>query len=214
MVSHLNHHNLFSDNQYGFMGGCPTTLQLLKVLDHWTEILDHGGSVDCIYMDFMKAFNKVPHKRLLHKLKRYGINGNAVNWITAFLTDRRQRIQVNGTYSDWATVLSGIPQGSVLGPLLFVIYINDLPDIPKNSITYLFADDTKIYKEVRGRNDCDALQEDLRALQEWSNKWLLKFHPDKCKVLSLKTWIKKNTATSYIIPPLKRFHTTLKKVPS
>ena len=148
ITEHMNNEDLFSDKQFGFMGGRSTSLQLLKVLNEWTQILDDGGLIDCIYMDFMKAFDKVPHRRLLEKCKSYGINGQIHKWIAAFLRDRKQRVNVNGSKSEWSEVPSGIPQGSVLGPLLFVIYINDLPDIPLVSTTYLFADDTKIYNQI------------------------------------------------------------------
>ena len=185
IIEHFKWNKLFSTKQFGFISGRSTTLQLLTVLESWTKTLDEGGTVDCIYMDFMKAFDTVPHQRLLEKIKRYGIGGSVLGWISAFLTNRQQRVCINGNYSGWGKVTSGIPQGSVLGPILFVIYINDLPDVIKNSFAYLFADDTKVYKNVACDEDNQALQCDLSALQEWSDTWLLKFHPDKCEVLSI-----------------------------
>ena len=104
-----------------------TTLQLLKIMNEWTEILDNGGSIDSVYMDFMKAFDKVPHKRLIKKIERYDINNKTINWVRNFLTDRKQKVSVNGAESI-SYVTSGIPQGSVLRPILFVIYIHDMPD--------------------------------------------------------------------------------------
>ena len=111
--------------QYGFISGRSTSLQLLEVLDKWTEALDNGHYVDCIYMDFQKAFDKVPHKRLLEKIKSYGIVGPTLNWIEDFLLNRSQKVMVNGAGSEWENVTSGtcISQGSVLGPILFVICI-------------------------------------------------------------------------------------------
>ena len=169
-----------SDKQYGFIPGRSTSLQLLTVLDKWTESIDQGHPVDCIYMDYQKAFDTVPHKRLINKLNSYGINNQILHWIENFLSDRRQMVCVNGCQSNWSKVTSGIPQGSVLGPLLFVIFINDLPDIV-NSQVFLFADDTKIFRTIKNENDTKLLQEDLDMLSNWSEKWLLKFHPGKCK---------------------------------
>ncbi len=132
----------------------------------------------------MKAFDKFPHQRLLHKLKSYGIGENITSWMASFLTDRKQRVCVNGSYSDWKNVTSGIPQGSVLGPLLFVLYINDMPDDITSNI-FLFADDTKIFTNSSNHQNSVNLQQDLNKLIEWSNNLLLKFHPDKCKVLDI-----------------------------
>ena len=129
----------------------------------------------------MKAFDKVPHNRLLHKVENYGVTGNILGWISSFLKDRTHQVIVNGAKSGSAKVTSGIPQGSVLGPLLFVIYINDLPDVvDKDSFIYLFADDTKIFRKINTGVDKHILQRDIDRLLEWSNDWLLKFHPDKC----------------------------------
>jgi hypothetical protein len=180
LVDFMNRNNYFSDKQYGFISGRSTVLQLIRVLDTWTEILDRGGCVDVIYCDFMKAFDKVPHKRLCQVLQYYGITGSVLSWITDFLTDRRQRVLVNGVESAWHDVLSGIPQGSVLGPILFVIYINSLPGVATNSHVYLFADDTKVFREIMTNDDCDKLQQDIDRMYDWTGDSLLKFHPDKC----------------------------------
>ena len=185
IIKHFKDNLLFSSNQFGFISGRSTTLQLLHVLETWSEILDRGGNIDCIYMDFMKAFDTVSHERLLSKIQSYCISDQLLGWISSFLSDRQQRVCINGCHSNWGSVTSGIPQGSVLGPILFVIYINDLPEMVNNSTVYLFADDTKIFKEISCFADIDDVQEDLTALQEWSDKWLLRFHPDKCVALSL-----------------------------
>jgi len=185
IIKHFKDNDLFSNNQFGFITGRSITLQLLHVMETWSRILDRGGNIDYIYMDFMKAFDTVPHKRMLAKISSYGISGQLLGWISSFLSDRQQRVCINGCCSNLINVTSGIPQGSVLGPILFVIYINDLPDMVNNSITYLFADDTKLFNEIACPADIDKLQQDLTALQELSDKWLLRFHPDKCVVLSL-----------------------------
>ena len=186
IVEHMKLNKLFSDKQFGFISGRSTVLQLIRVIDNWTEILDEGGCIDVAYCDFMKAFDKVCHKRLVHKLKLYNIGTMYSKWIESFLDSRKQKVIVNGVASSPKDVTSGIPQGSVLGPILFVLYINDLPDVIKNgSIPYLFADDTKIFHSIKCTQDCKDLQEDIKAMQVWSEKWLLCFHPDKCKCMRI-----------------------------
>lgn len=186
IVHHMKSHNLFSDKQYGFIEGRSTVLQLIRVLDEWTEMLDNGSCVDVVYCDFMKAFDTVPHKRLVRKLNMFNISGCYSNWIEAFLCGRKQGVIVNGEESSWKSVTSGIPQGSVLGPLLFVLYINDLPlAINNESTPYLFADDTKVFHEIKTNNDCRSFQEDIFSLHDWSEKWMLRFHPDKCKAMRI-----------------------------
>ena len=134
----------------------------------------------------MKAFDKVPHERLLKKVEAYGIGGPLLGWMRSFLTGRKQRVRVGEDSSKWTQVTSGIPQGSVLGPTLFVLYINDLPDsIQNNSTAVMFADDTKLFARTDTSKDKEKLQEDLDCVCKWSSLWLLKFHTDKCKVLSL-----------------------------
>jgi hypothetical protein len=165
-------------------------------MDEWTKILDDGGEIDVIYMDFMKAFDKVPHRRLLEKLRCYGIDGKLLSWMKEFLNGRKQRVVVNGCKSGWKDVISGVPQGSVIGPLLFVLYINDLPDVVEAEV-YLFADDTKIFCRILD-DDTSPLQEDLNKLQKWSDTWLLKFHPDKCKVMKIHRGNKENNRKYYM----------------
>ena len=128
IVTHMKSNNLFSDKQFGFISGRSTVLQLMHVLDKWTESIDKGHSSDVIYMDYQKAFDTVSHRRLVGKLASYGIKGEVLRWVEAFLNDRRQRLIVNGKSSEWTNLTSGIPQGSVPSPILFVIYIKDMPD--------------------------------------------------------------------------------------
>jgi hypothetical protein len=185
IMKHLIENCLISNKQYGFMKGRSTALQLLHMLDKWTEFLEGEGQIDAIYTDFEKAFDKVPHKRLIKKLQAFGINSNLISWTTSFLSNRKHCVRVNGKFSQWKAVLSGIPQGSILGPLLFIIYINDLPDICEGDVgMYLFADDAKLFKFIKSRADCSVLQTNLDKLQEWSNNWLLKLNVKKCKVIS------------------------------
>ena len=187
IMEHMSKNNLLNSQQYGFVSGRSTVLQLIKVMDRWTEILDKGGCVDVVYCDFLKAFDKVPHKRLVQKLNYYGIAPLLVNWIKEFLSDRKQKVLVNGECSTWYEVTSGIPQGSVLGPTLFVMYINSLPDVISQSSSYLFADDTKLANGIFENSDCEALQSDLNNMVEWTEKSLLKFHPDKCVHMTIWT---------------------------
>ena len=142
------------------------------------------GVTDVIYLDFAKAFDSVPYRRLLAKLDGYRIRSRTLSWISAFLQGRTQYVCVNGSLSESAPVLSGIPQGSVLGPLLFVLFINDLPDIV-HSLCYMFADDTKAGRRVVTQEDALALQEDIQRLEGWSDNWLINFHPGKCHILTV-----------------------------
>jgi ribonuclease P/MRP protein subunit RPP40 len=176
---------LFSNCQHGFIKNRSTVTQLLKVLDKWTELLELGGQIDVIYTDLEKAFDKVPHKFLLKKLSAYNIDKDLVKWIKSFLLQRMQRVVINGHFSDWVKVVSGIPQGSVLGPLLFIIYINDLAfACDSGSHIYLYADDAKIFNHAAKDDKRCALQKDLDKLNEWIKKWLLKLNINKCKIVS------------------------------
>lgn len=207
IMNHMKKYKLFSKKQFGFISGRSTVLQLIKVLDKWTTAIDEGHAVDVVYCDFMKAFDRVPHRRLLEKISRYGIGEKYFKWIREFLTNREQCVVVNGEVSDWRPVSSGVPQGSVLGPLLFVFFINDLPECVKNnSEIILYADDTKIFRSIKCKNDCDLLQEDLKDLQAWTERWLLNFHPDKCKYMRI--------GRSDIEDPGYKFETQLERTTS
>jgi len=149
-----------------------------------THYIDHGYPIDVIYLDFQKAFDKVPHKRLKMKIDALGITGEVLNWIENWLKDREQRVVLLGSNSKWTRVKSGVPQGSVLGPLLFLIYINDIDDSVCSNLLK-FADDTKVFSVVHTKNDIDRLQKDLLNLGNWSQDWLMLFNVDKCKVMHL-----------------------------
>ena len=172
-MEHLINNNLLSNFQHGFIKARSCTTQL-----------EHGENGDAIYLDDTKAFDTVPHKRLLAKLSGYGICGKLPKWIAAFLEGRRQRIIVNGSKSSWTRVTSGMPQCSVLGPLLFVCYVNDMPE-NITSTAYMFADYTKVYRNIKTHIDREVLQSDLSRLEDWSRKWQLRFNGDKNKVLHI-----------------------------
>ena len=182
-MDHLKKHQLLSPDQYGFRPKRSCTLQLLHTLEDWSQMIEDGNTVDAIYLDYQKAFDAVPHQRLLSKLKACGIGGKLLEWIKAFLMNRRQQVVINGECSDWVPVTSGVPQGSVLGPLLFVLYINDMLATTKCPLK-IFADDTKIYQMSA---DSNKLQADIEQVLLWSNKWQLPFNEEKCKVLHIGT---------------------------
>ena len=198
IITHLTEHDVLTHQQYGFMNGRSTLLQLVKVLDSWTDSLDRGLEVDTVFLDFRKAFDTVPHKRLLDKLKHYGINGQILNWTKSFLTGRQQRVKLRGTASEWSQVTSGIPQGSVLGPTLFIIFINSLPNNIKSQI-FLFADDAKIFREIVTPQDHNILQEDLNKLHDWTNNSLLKFNANKCAMMTLSRHSDTTTDRTYTL---------------
>jgi hypothetical protein len=186
IMSFLLENKVFSGNQYGFIKGRSTVLQLLKVVDNWVKALDDGGQIDVIYTDFEKAFDKVPHRRLISKLYAYGVDTVLIMWIKAFLSSRSQQVRVGVEKSACKPVLSGIPQGSVLGPLLFVLFINDLPTVcDKGSQMFMFADDAKLYKCIKSDIDSNILNKCCNDLYTWSETWLMKLNTSKCKVLSI-----------------------------
>mgnify|MGYP003477484535 FL=1 len=184
ILEHLLKHKLIKDSQHGFTKGRSCLTNLLEYLETVTSLLDDNQPVDVIYLDFAKAFDKVPHGRLAAKLEALGIGGNVLNWIKNWLTNRRQRVNINGELSSWIAVLSGVPQGSVLGPLLFLIFIND---IDENVISKLwkFADDSKICHGVKNENDAKIIQSDLKLLFKWSVDWQMLFNVEKCVVLHM-----------------------------
>jgi ribonuclease P/MRP protein subunit RPP40 len=158
----------------------------LSLIDKWTSCLEKGGQIDALYMDFEKAFDKVPHRRLVSKLASYGINNEIIKWIEAFLYKRTFNVKINGIYSDLFLVLSGVPQGSVLGPLLFVIFMNDLPKMfDQDGELFLFADDGKLFRYIKDITDSVALQMDCQYFYNWTEKWLMKLNIEKCKVISI-----------------------------
>jgi hypothetical protein len=182
VIEHLHVNNCLSQCQHGFIAKRSCVTNLLAALDKWTDSLDEGAPVDVVYLDFAKAFDSVPHQRLISKLNSYGIISEVQSWITDFLVGRRQRVHVNGSFSDWSEVTSGVPQGSVLGPVLFVIFINDLPDVV-DSLCEMYADDTKLFDRVDSLEGVKKIQKDLDNLVTWADQWQLRFNVDKCQVL-------------------------------
>ena len=186
MLAHMVKYKLFTNERHGFVPKRNCATQLLESIETWCKVIEEQGYIDVIYTDFAKAFDAVPHKRLMRKVKSYGFKGDLLNWIKSFLTNRRQRVKVGGSISDCSKVKSGVPQGSVLGPILgpilFVIYINDMPEVISNSCK-LFADDAKIFGDV-SKQEIN-LQSDIDKLYDWSVTWQLPLNIEKCKCLHI-----------------------------
>jgi hypothetical protein len=167
--------------QYGFTKGKSVETNLLSCLNDWSSLVDLGKSVDVVYLDFAKAFDKVPINLLITKLKTHGISGRLLAWITHFLSDRKFAVKVNGVLSDFFDVLSGVPQGSVLGPKLFLLYTADIPGLFLSPCA-MFADDIKLYNVT---DNSFTLQEDLNKVLCWSESWGLPLNKNKCVVLHI-----------------------------
>jgi hypothetical protein len=183
---HMDTHGILSQFQHGFRARHSCETQLLVTLTDLFNSRDKGLQVDCAILDFSKAFDKVPHKRLISKLRLYGIDDPIQRWIQAFLTGRTQCVRVDGQFSEKSDVTSGVPQGTVLGPLLFLIFINDLPTvIDPHTTCRLFADDCLIYRNIHSLSDQVQLQKDLDSLQEWSITWGMHFNPKKCNIMTI-----------------------------
>ena len=197
VVTILEQHNLINDCQFGFRHKHSTVSLLLEAVNDWANTLENRNSAHCVFLDLAKAFDSVSHPRLLIKLEALGITGDLLNWFKAFLSDRRQRVVVNGQFSSWLPVTSGVPQGSVLGPLLFLLYINDISTVVSHSKVKLFADDVTVYKEISCPNDATLLQLDLSNIAQWAQKWLLRLNPLKCDSIVISN--KRS-------PPLPAYH--------
>ena len=187
IIIHLQHYQLIAKSQHGFLPHRSCLTNLLEFLEVITKLIDEGHSVDIVFLDFSKAFDKVPHVRLMSKVRAHGIVGNIANWIEEWLRNRKQRVVLNGRESNWANVLSGVPQGSVLGPILFLIYINDIDGAVDSVLTLLkkFADDTKMACVTDKISQCERLQNEINNLLKWADKWLMSFNTDKCVVMHL-----------------------------
>lgn len=194
VMNHLDHHNLLCPEQHGFRKGHSCESQLINTIQDLTSTADTSNQTDMIIMDFEKAFDKVPHRWLLLKIHDYGIRGRLYEWIKTFLTERKQRVVVNGECSDWVNVTSSVPQGTVTCPLWFLIFINDLPHGITSKIR-LFADDCVMYRTIKGPSDADQLQQDLHRLTEWQNRWQMRLNEKKCYVMSSSSthWMAPNS---------------------
>ena len=181
---HLDRYGILNDSQHGFRRARSCETQLIAFIDDHAKEMQGGGQTDVIVMDFSKAFDKVPHNHnsLLYKLFKCGIDDITLQWLKSFLEKRRQSVVLEGEHSHSVPVTSGVPQGSVLGPLMFLIFINALPCYIKSGVR-LFADDTVNYLTIRSESDCRQLQDDLHSLEKWKSDWCMEFNPSKCNFI-------------------------------
>jgi hypothetical protein len=179
ILQHLKQYKLIRESQHGFTKKRSCLTNLLVFLENVTKAIDEGHPLDILYLDFSKAFDKVPHKRLIRKLEAHGIGDKVKTWIESWLENRMQKVVVRGNSSSWSPVSSGVPQGSVLGPTLFIIYINDIEEGLCGNVLK-FADDTKVFRKVATSEEAFSMQEDLQKLCKWSVDWQMLFNADKC----------------------------------
>ena len=183
-MNHIDKHNILVDFQHGFRNKRSCESQLVLTTEDIARNLDNNQQVDMLILDFSKAFDTVPHKRLLKKLESYGINGNILSWLEAWLTQREQQVTIEGDKSSTAKVTSGVPHGTVLGPLMFLLYINDIGNDITSKIR-LFADDSLLYLAISTKDDCKRLQQDLDRMVNWTKTWQMIVNPLKCYVLKI-----------------------------
>ena len=182
LVGYLELYNKLDPQQHGSRAGRSTLSQLLQHQDEILSALEEGANLDCIYLDFSKAYNKVDHGILLHKLKAMGISGKVGRWIMNFLLDRRQQIIVNGSKSSISFLRSGVPQGSVLGPMLFLLFIGDISkDVSASTLVYV--DDSKVKDKIHTEEDVSKLQDNLDKIYLWERENNIKFNGDKFQIL-------------------------------
>ena len=190
VFNYIRENHLLSDWQSGFLPGTSTVTQLIEIYDSFCKAVSEGKEVRIVFLDISKAFDRVWHKALLHKLKQFGITGSLLKWFEDYLKDRFQRVVINGQVSEWIKLLFGVPQGSVLGPLLFLIFIDDIIHSVDICSIRLFADDTCLFITVDNREDAaNSINEDLVHISDWANTWLVNFSPTKTKemIISNKT---------------------------
>ena len=192
ITTHLDENNILSLRQHGFRPGLSCDTQLITAVHDWADTLIRKGQVDLVLLDFSKAFDKVAHGRLEAKLSHYGVEGKTLDWVRAFLSDRKQQVVVGGSQSKWSDVASGVPQGSVLGSLLFLVYINDITKNTTGEIR-LFADDSILYQEISSAANQLSLQKDIDTLVKWADTWQMALNVMKCGILSITN--KKNQLT-------------------
>jgi hypothetical protein len=190
MFNYFKDHFMISIWQAGFLPGSSTVMQLLELYNSFCQAVTEEKEIRIVFLDISKAFDRVWHKGLLAKLKAAGISGKLLRWVTNYLKDRLQRVGINGRFSTWGKIKAGVPQGSVLGPLLFLIFINDIVHVISKCKIRLFADDTCLFVEVDNTEQAASdLNTDLDLISAWASKWLVTFSAPKTKemVVSKRT---------------------------
>ena len=196
----LDNHKILVEFQHRFRSDHSCETQLLNTVEDLSRCIERRETTDLLILDFSKAFDIVPHRRLLHKLQHNGVVGRTNEWIKSWLCQRQQIVVLDGSTSSGSEVLSGVPQGTVLGPLIFLLYVNDIGNnvSPVTSIK-LFANDCFLYRIINSASDEEQLQQDLNPMVEWSNTWLMRFHAAaKCHLLKI-TRQRKPLPTKYSI---------------
>jgi hypothetical protein len=202
LLSYLLNRNLISKQQHAFIIKHSTVTNLLECIHDWSIALNDGNSVDVIYIDFKRAFDSIVHSKLLYKLQCYGICGKLLSWIAAFLNGRSQSVVVENINSTYINVLSGVPQGSVLGPILFILFINDIDSVCQSCTKLkLFADDLKLYSVVKLNlsSNTVSLQQSLDAVCSWANEWQFSINVNKTNVITLCNKPCSSSCRSYVI---------------
>ena len=185
LVTYLSQYNLVSEDQHGFMAARSTTTNLLTSINDWTKLLDAKYDVDAFYIDLSKAFDTVVHSKLLYRLSILGIGGNLLRLLESYLTNRTQQVRVNGYATSPSEVVSGIPQGTILGPFLFNVYINDIHLEINFCKVKLYADDSKIYRQIKNLSGYQELNDDIERIETFFSQWQLKVNQEKCEILHL-----------------------------
>ena len=212
ILHHLQSNDILTASQWGFLEGRSTVTALIKCTDDWLKSLEDGSDTCAIFFDYPKAFDSVPHRPLIVKLRTLDLDDCIINWVKNYLAERTQVVAVDGVESDPLPVLSGVPQGSVLGPLLFLIYINNLPDAIQDELAHLnlFADDILLYRIITCAVDYLLLQEMIHRIEQWSTENYLSFNTSKCKYMIVSR--KRNPPEPYV--PLQLFGSPLERVDS
>ena len=205
LFNYFQSNRLFTHSQSGFLQGDSFIAQLLSIIHEIQTAFDENPTVDVrgVFLDISKAFDKVWHDGIIFKLKSYGVEGELLSLLKNYLENREQRVVLNGQTSEWRKIMSGVPQGSVLGPLLFLIYINDLPD-GINSLCKIFADDTSLFSKVYDiHNSASKLNDDLEKISYWAYQWKMQFNPDPNKQANEVIFSRKTSSNNLPHPPIK-----------